>query len=174
MMKKFIKLYNDFSDEKISFKTFKKELIKLVDENIYQKADYRIAVHEDEFDIFTQNPDYRHCKDFLDNNGFLYTEDCQIRGQYSFEINLELNKRNYYAVDINHENLNKICKFFDNRIRNLKIDIDDMKENGCDDDTFDNKPALIILYQHKKEMVKEIAKLMSGQSPELTKMYGFK
>lgn len=174
MMKKFIKLYNDFSDEKISFKTFKKELIKLVDENIYQKADYRIAVHEDEFDIFTQNPDYRHCKDFLDNNGFLYTEDCQIRGEYSFEINLELNKRNYYAIDINHENLNKICKFFDNRIRNLKIDINDMKENGCDDDIFDNKPALIILYQHKKEMVKEIAKLMSGQSPELAKTYGFK
>lgn len=174
MMKKFIKLYNDFSDEKISFQTFKKELMKLVDENIYQKADYRIAVHEDEFDIFTQNPDYRHCKDFLDNNGFLYIEDCPIRGEYSFEINLELNKRNYYAVDINHENLNKMCKFFNNKIHNLKIDIDDMKENGYDNDTLDNKLSLITLYQHKKEMVKEIAKLISGQSPELTEMYGFK
>lgn len=174
MMKKFIKLYNDFSDEKISFKTFKKELIKLVDANIYQKADYRIAVHEDEFDIFTQNPDYRHCKDFLDNNGFLYTEDCQIRGQYSFEINLELNKRNYYAVDINHENLNKICKFFDNRIHNLEIDIHNTPSMGFDDEVFVNKNTLLILYKQKREMVKEIAKLMSGQSPELTKMYGFK
>lgn len=174
MMKKFIKLYNDFLDKKISFQTFSKELTKLVDKNIHPRADYKIAVHEDEFSIFTQNPDYRHCKRLLDDNGFLYTEDNHLKGHYSFDVKLELNKRNYYAIDINHENLNKICKFFNNKIHNLKIDIDDMKENDYDDNALDDKFALITLYQHKKEMVKEIAKLMGGQSPELVKYYGFK
>ena len=173
MMKRFIKLYNDYLDEKISFQAFSRGLTKLVDENIHPRADYKIAVHEDEFSIFTQNPDYGHCKRLLDDNGFLYTEDSYLRGHYNFDIKLELNRRNYYAVDINHANLNKICKVFDNKIHNLKIDIDEaIKKNG--DDNIDNKAALFILYQNKKEMVEEIAKLMSGQSPELARYYGFK
>lgn len=174
MMKRFIKIYDDYSGERISFQTFSKELIKLVDENMHPRADYRIAVHEDEFSIFTQNPDYGHCKRLLDDNGFLYTEDSHLRGHYSFDVKLELNRRNYYAVDINHANLNKICRFFDNKIHNLKIDINEMIEKNGDDEILDNKTALLILYQHKKEMVEDIAKLMSGQSPDLVRYYGFK